>query len=185
MCLALERSENRARTLHSARSGCGWLALPGPFRSLGNFPLTFHIHGRISSPDTSCSCSRQLTDMQNRDLPPQQRQTGPSQLHSHGLSSASRAYTAHGLSASPVWHLQDPPWRLQPKAQVCVTGSDSGSLARARNGFICIRRGFKWYCASFLEGLWCHEKLLFVEMVAFYSFLTVGHFFKLIRGCRL
>lgn len=60
----------------ATRSRCGELASLGPFRTFGNFPLTFRIHGRISSPDVSCTCSRLRTDMQSRDLPPQPQQAG-------------------------------------------------------------------------------------------------------------
>ena len=74
---ALKGAVSGGRTLlsgHSSRDSWHYL---GPFRTLGKFPLPFHIHGRISSPDVSCCCSGLLTDMQSRDLPPQQ-QTEPS-----------------------------------------------------------------------------------------------------------
>lgn len=61
-----------------------------------------------------------------------------------------------------MWHPQEQPWRLQCQDQVCcVAGSDGGILARAGNSFICLHTG---HGAFFLEGLWCHEQFLFVEI---------------------
>lgn len=44
-----------------------------------------------------------------------------------------------GPSALPVWHPEEQPWKRQHQRQVCVVGSDNGSLARAGK-------------ASFVEG---------------------------------
>lgn len=51
---------------------------------------------------------------------------------------------------------------MEPGSGLC-RGFCEGSLARVATSFLCIRREFQWHWVSFLEGVWHHEKLLFVE----------------------
>lgn len=73
-------------------------------------------------------------------------------------------HAAFGPSASPGWHPQEQPWGPQRQVQVCVSGSDHGSLAGVRNSFICVARGFlRGTVPLFWRGCDAVKKCLFVE----------------------
>lgn len=152
---------NEAKTLHAAVDNGHDL---GPSGLLEILHLHFKLTGVFPAqtfPSLAQGCS-QICKAETSH-PSSCRQDPASCIYTDSAQFPGQ-HTSPGLSASPVWHPQEQPWRLQHQDQVCVVGSDDGSLARAGNSLICIRRVFKRHCAFFLKGLWCHEQLQFVEI---------------------